>query len=1106
MKRFRSTGRTPTGPIPLRKRLLRHSVSTFSALALSTLLVFPGCSGDDTTPTPTPSPTPVGTPATDGFSSAIGGSNSGGMEPPTDGETDEGAEPQPDDGEREVEEADILIQKGNTLYILNMYRGLMVVDVTNPDKPRARGRVPLTGYPVEMYVSDDGRAYIVVSDYYYYWRVAEDDSVDSFHGSMLAIVDVSNSDSPALLGKIDLEGYVSQTRRVGDVIYAVSNRYAYYSCDGGTDDTEDMTYVVSVDISVASNPHVVDTLAWPGVSAQVHATPHSFYVIEPEYNYTDGETTEPGEEVPPSDGSSSGGSDGSSGGSADSSGDPEGTDPTPTAKPSEDPAETPVPPDGTPSTDPTSKPEETRPPDEPTDPPTTNYSTHITYIDISDPNGVMDERGSISVPGITYDKFALNEFENTFRISTQKWDGYSSGTVTILDVTNPDEISQLSTLDIVLPQLESITATRFDGARGYLVTAERTDPLFILDLADPSAPRVAGEVEMPGQLNHLEILGDRLVAFGQDNSEENTWKFAVSLFDVADMDNPLMLDREIIGGGTYSWSSATWDDKSFTILEDEGLIAVPFTAYNEDWTSTGGVQFLDYTPQDLTVRGMVTHQGYVTRVRPVGERLLSLSDANMLMIDATNRDKPVVTADVSLAQYVSDYLPMGDIGIQLITPSYYWYSNSMPMGALRIVDASNPDEMDADLGSIEISLYDGQLVRLSDSRVAVVRNTYDSSYNTLTSMDVYDVRSEGAPILTSTLKLPSPVYSWASNYSYYYGSTGGALVQTDNALAYLASNYYYGGYPETDEGPKVSKSAPAPAANGKTTTADPLSRLYVIDVSNPDAPSVSELSFEDSLFNLKAYGDTLYATHAETFTSELNGVYYNYARYYLDSIDVSTPTAPALTASVNVPGVFQHLLDDGKTYVTLDSAYATTDTEYGVVTYMEYSLKGVEIKNGRASVLGTIPLEGSSYSMLYDGDVAYMVKQNYYWMYSDVVYNGCYYSMPVTLESIKLAFDGSDPVMHEQELPTYYGYLRAVHRPASQDSGYLFVDAGSEGLMMYSLGSDPLKPTFMGSERTSGYALHVRPEGDSVYLPLGMYGVQTISLESGEAARSVAVR
>jgi hypothetical protein len=69
---------------------------------------------------------------------------------------------------RDVEEADIVKLVGDTYFILNPYRGLIIVDVSNPDEPDILGRSRVYGEPVEMYIVGDN-AYLVVRARYQYW-------------------------------------------------------------------------------------------------------------------------------------------------------------------------------------------------------------------------------------------------------------------------------------------------------------------------------------------------------------------------------------------------------------------------------------------------------------------------------------------------------------------------------------------------------------------------------------------------------------------------------------------------------------------------------------------------------------------------------------------------------------------------------------------------------------------------------------------------------------------------------------------------------------------------------------------------------------------------
>jgi len=87
--------------------------------------------------------------------------------------------------ERLIEESDVYKIVGNHLFVLNRYRGLKIVDISDLDRPRVVGREQIFGYPREMYIRGS-RAYIIVSDYYTYWRepvAAADVAPSWFHGS-----------------------------------------------------------------------------------------------------------------------------------------------------------------------------------------------------------------------------------------------------------------------------------------------------------------------------------------------------------------------------------------------------------------------------------------------------------------------------------------------------------------------------------------------------------------------------------------------------------------------------------------------------------------------------------------------------------------------------------------------------------------------------------------------------------------------------------------------------------------------------------------------------------------------------------------------------------
>ncbi|HWJ61835.1 MAG TPA: beta-propeller domain-containing protein [Acidimicrobiales bacterium] len=118
---------------------------------------------------------------------------------------------------------------------------------------------------------------------------------------------------------------------------------------------------------------------------------------------------------------------------------------------------------------------------------------------------------------------------------------------------------------------ETLHGIRFDGDTAYAVTFLQTDPFYVLDLADPQSPKVAGEVELPGFSAYLHPVGEgRVVGFGPGESGRQE----VKLFDVSNPAAPKVLEELVLGDD----SPVTYDHHAFVSL-GEGRFAVPVTSY-----------------------------------------------------------------------------------------------------------------------------------------------------------------------------------------------------------------------------------------------------------------------------------------------------------------------------------------------------------------------------------------------------------------------------------------------------------------------------------------------------------------------------------------------
>jgi uncharacterized secreted protein with C-terminal beta-propeller domain len=117
---------------------------------------------------------------------------------------------------------------------------------------------------------------------------------------------------------------------------------------------------------------------------------------------------------------------------------------------------------------------------------------------------------------------------------------------------------------------EDLYAVRFRGDKGYLVTFRQVDPLWIVDLSNPRAPLLRGELQVPGFSTYLHpIEGNRLLAIGRGGWSNDEVK--LSIFDVSDADAPRALDERVDGDD----SEALDEHRAFRYIADRQLLAVP---------------------------------------------------------------------------------------------------------------------------------------------------------------------------------------------------------------------------------------------------------------------------------------------------------------------------------------------------------------------------------------------------------------------------------------------------------------------------------------------------------------------------------------------------
>lgn len=223
-----------------------------------------------------------------------------------------------------------------------------------------------------------------------------------------------------------------------------------------------------------------------------------------------------------------------------------------------------------------------------------------------------------TAPGRLLDQFSFGEHEGYLRVATGPGWGWEpdvqerGSTVTVLRDDGAGVLRQVGQVEGIA-RGEDLYASRFLGDRGYLVTFERIDPLFTLDLSEPADPRIAGELKIPGFSTYLHPMadGEHLLAVGREGDDDGrVFGLAVKVFDVGDIADPrvsasLSLGTEDEG---WSWSEALSDHHAFTYHRD--VLAIP-TYHDDGWSADrfAGLIAFDVAPEGdhLAELGRVDH-------------------------------------------------------------------------------------------------------------------------------------------------------------------------------------------------------------------------------------------------------------------------------------------------------------------------------------------------------------------------------------------------------------------------------------------------------------------------------------------------------------------
>ncbi|HON24419.1 MAG TPA: beta-propeller domain-containing protein [Myxococcota bacterium] len=253
-------------------------------------------------------------------------------------------------------------------------------------------------------------------------------------------------------------------------------------------------------------------------------------------------------------------------------------------------------------------------------------------------SGFANYAASGKVLGYAINQFAFDEYEGKLRVATTDDKGWwnndkSESRVTVLE----EKGGELAEIGVVagLGLGERIYGVRFIGDQGYVVTYKEIDPLYVIDLKDPTNPTVAGELKIPGFSSYIHPLEDGfLLTAGRDGDDlgnvgvcpvgycverqdgddlGNVGGVKIEIFDVTDPANPRSVTKAVIGDGWNTWSDVLWDHKAFNFFRARNLLAIPVSGWvdsDDFWGYKSELALFKVTKDEIETLPTISHMNF----------------------------------------------------------------------------------------------------------------------------------------------------------------------------------------------------------------------------------------------------------------------------------------------------------------------------------------------------------------------------------------------------------------------------------------------------------------------------------------------------------------
>jgi hypothetical protein len=368
------------------------------------------------------------------------------------------------------------------------------------------------------------------------------------------------------------------------------------------------------------------------------------------------------------------------------------------------------------------------------------------------------------------------------------------------------------------------------------------------------------------------------------------------------------------------------------------MILVPFSGWSDatagnagcqDGRNVGGAQLIDFKNDMLMSRAATSETADIRRALLQGDQLLTVSDERVQSFDITDRDSPKQVSQVVLGRNTFRALQLADGAVARISQDIYTAQPSIDFAASADAGEINQSYGELDLSNVagggacgSLSL-DDSFVKGSELDVLYTKHNVDSAGNDQEARGllVIDASDPTHARLVSDTRWDN-ADSWQPYDNFYtdgaYASSR-SIVRTEHTLSILESTFV------SERGISVQRA-----------------QLRVLDLRTPNAVLTTLLPLAKANYlGLLADADTLLTNHFTDTGSR--------ARFYVDRIDVSDPSAPRTLATINVPGPVLHYDSSSARAFTVEQLRVVVPNLTVSECYDRFAYADYEIDPGNSS-------------------------------------------------------------------------------------------------------------------------------------------------------------